>query len=212
MSIIDKFDVHGFFYNQNDLKFRRFLEIKRKGVVVMENDLNVIMMNPGSSKPKKIDENTSLDYLDKFVEAHPDTTQSQIMRIMEECNFNYTKIVNLSDIRNTNSNSFYKMLSNELKESEHSIFQETNKHLLESYLNPNAIFLLAWGVDKKLQNLSKLALTVLTELWRTEIIKVGIEHPTNKYGYYHPLPKTQQSQKKWIDEISKKITNLQLTD
>jgi Protein of unknown function (DUF1643). len=206
--MIDKFDVQGFFYNQKGLKFRRFLDIKRKGMNSRESDLNVIMMNPGSSKPKGIDENLSLDYLDRFVEAHPDNTQSQIMKIMEKCKFNYAKIVNLSDIRNTNSNNFYKMLSDELKETEHSIFHESNRHLLKSYLNPNAIFILAWGVDNKLQCLSELALNVLTELWGTEIIKVGLKHSTNKHGYYHPLPKTQQSQKDWIERMSKKIESL----
>lgn len=210
--MVNNFDIQGFFYNQEELKFRRFLDIKRKGIDSQESDLNVIMMNPGSSKPKKIDENISLDYLDKFVEAHPDTTQSQIMKIMEKCNFNHARIVNLSDIRNTNSNNFYKMLSNELKELEHSIFHEGNRHFLKSYLNPNAMFILAWGVDKNLQYLSKLALGVLNELWEIDIIKVGLEHPTNKYGYYHPLPKTQQSQKDWVDKMSEKIKILQSID
>jgi hypothetical protein len=202
--MIEKFNVQGFFYNQDDLKFRRFLEIKRKNVDTNENDLSVIMMNPGSSRPKNLNESIADSYFDKFVEAHPDSTQSQIMKIMDNCGFNYAKIVNLSDIRNTNSTNFYKMLDNELKNHEHSIFSEKNKHLIKDYLNPKSVFIFAWGVDKKLENLAKQALQVLIDFFGNDICKVYLEH-SNKYGYYHPLPKTTKSQKEWVEKITNKI-------
>ena len=123
----ENFEVLAYFYNENDFKFRRYLEIHRKGTNQIENDLNVIMMNPGSSKPKDIDEQKSNDFLDKFVVAHPDPTQYQIMKVMDNCNFNFAKIINLSDIRNSSSNSFYEMIKkNELKEINHSIFNDAN--------------------------------------------------------------------------------------
>src|SRR5690554_6743756 len=96
----DNFEVTAYFYNSNNFKFRRYLEIKRKNYLDDKNDLNVIMMNPGSSKPKNIDEKVNFDFLNKFVVAHPDPTQFQIMKIMDNCNLNYAKIINLSDVRN----------------------------------------------------------------------------------------------------------------
>ena len=54
----EDFEVKALFYNFNNLKFRRYLEIRRKDSTETENDLTVIMMNPGSSKPKDIDEKT----------------------------------------------------------------------------------------------------------------------------------------------------------
>lgn len=206
--MLNKFRVDGLFYNQNLLKFRKCLEIKRKGVELTESDLTVVMMNPGSSRPKDVDETLATDYLNHFVPAHPDATQSQIMRIMDNCNLNYAKIINLSDIRTTDSNKFYKMINNELKDIEHSIFLEKNRDFLKAYLNPDSIFLLAWGVDKHLTNLAKLAIEMLNSLWEKEIIITGCKHPNNLYGYYHPLPKKNQDQKEWVNKVSNKISLL----
>lgn len=202
----NKFEVNGLFYNQGHLRFRKCLEIKRKGVELTENDLTVVMMNPGSSRPKDVDESIETEYLNRFVAAHPDATQSQIMRIMDNCNLNYAKIINLSDIRTTDSKRFYKMINNELKDVEHSIFLEKNRDFLKAYLNPDSIFLLAWGVDKHLTSLAKLAIEMLNSLWKKEIIITGYKHSNNLYGYYHPLPKKNQDQKEWVDKVSNKIS------
>ena len=217
--IIGKFDVQGYFYKHDNLIFRRFLEIKKKTIDIKENDLSMIMMNPGSSKPKNIiDENDikSWDgYLDKFVEAQPDETQIQIMKIMENCKFNYAKIINLSDIRIAKSDFFYLMLEKCLsgncllgncsKKYDHSIFSEKNRRFLENYLSAKSIFILAWGVDKILNDLSKQALTVLEEMYGKNIKKIGNRHEKIKNGYYHPFPPRESEQIKWFNEISNKI-------
>jgi|SRR5690606_26546717 len=201
----EDFEVLAYFYNDKGFKYRRYLEIRRIGTFQTENDLNVIMMNPGSSKPKEINEQITDDFLNKFVIAHPDPTQYQIMRVMDNCNLNFAKIVNLSDIRNGSSNSFYKMLANELKEINHSIFNEQNSQFLINYLNPKSIFILGWGVNKNLNNLSKLAVDKIEKIFGKDLKLCGLNHPKNAYGYYHPLPRTKKQQIDWVNKITEQI-------
>lgn len=136
----ENFEVSAFFYNGNNNKngFRRYLEIKRKNTAVTENDLNIIMMNPGFSNPK----NSNLEYLNRLVEANPDTTQYQIMRVMDKCNLDFVKAINLSDIRESKSQFFYKFLETELSEN-YPIFSDINEDVLNNYLNPKSIFVFA---------------------------------------------------------------------
>ena len=207
------FDAEGYFYNKDGFQFRKFLDIKRrcdttnKDVPIEKNDLSVVMMNPGSSRPRDVDENTCTDYLDKFVEAHPDATQYQIMRVMENCGYNYAKIVNLSDIRCADSDDFFRMLANELVNIDHSIFSEANRHHLKTNLNSQSLFILAWGVDIKLRGLAQQALGVLnsTDFWGESLKKIGIPHTKEVYAYYHPLPPNYNEQVEWVKKITAKI-------
>ena len=43
------FDISGLFYEKNNLKFRKYLNIKKKKSTLLYPDLMIIMMNPGSS-------------------------------------------------------------------------------------------------------------------------------------------------------------------
>jgi hypothetical protein len=61
----------------------------------------VIMMNPGSSKPHRWYENNTKESL-----AIPDNTQSQIMKV-QNCNLQYARVLNLSDLREAKSSIFY---------------------------------------------------------------------------------------------------------
>ena len=197
------FNLQGFFYIQGELRFRRYLEIKRKNVILAKNDLSVIMMNPGSSKPKSIDENSFTDCFNKFIKAEPDTTLMQIMRVMENCNFNYAKIVNLSDVRTTKSTDFFKLLKSDLKNNiDHSIFFDPDKYDLKNYLNQQSVFIYAWGVDERLKKIARQALEVLYTYGSK---KIGIPHSINQYGYYHPLPRGKEKQIKWVDTITRMI-------
>jgi hypothetical protein len=203
----DIFDIQGYFYNIDELKFRRFIEIKRKGINLEKNDLSLVMMNPGSSRPKHYDEINNFEYLNNFVEAFSDETIEQIMRIMDNNNLNYAKIVNLSDIRNAKSEIFYEMLNTVLQNYDHSIFSETNKHFLSNYLNSQSLFIFAWGVDTRLNNLSTQAIKVIKEMYGNNIVTIGIKHKKNLNGYYHALPQKQLDQIIWVENISDMIRN-----
>ncbi|MBS1782827.1 MAG: DUF1643 domain-containing protein [Bacteroidetes bacterium] len=203
----DDFDVSAYFYNKGVLKFRRYLEIKRKSFSGINNDLSIIMMNPGSSKPKDLDEGTNSKFLNKFVTAHPDPTQIQIMKVMEICNFNYAKVINLSDVRSANSNDFYKLLTEKLTNVNHSIFQDINEYYLLNYLNVESKFILAWGVNSKLNTLAKAALNKIGKITSGSTQIFGLSHESNPFGYYHPLPKNKLQQDNWIAQMTLSIKN-----
>lgn len=203
--IKEKFEVKGYFYNVDKLKFRRYLEIKKIGTKKNKNDISIIMMNPGSSEPKNIDEDKNSDFLDRFVIAHPDPTQNQIMEVMENCGFEYAKIINLSDVRNGNSKLFYELLDKDLKGKVHSIF--SNEDCIKGYLNPNSAFLFAWGVNHKLKELSQNALNQIEKLFGKDLKIHGLKHSKNSVGYYHPFPRTKTAQDNWVINITKQIKN-----
>ena len=197
----NEFSVEGYFYNLGELKFRRFLEIKRLNDDTKENDLNVIMMFPGKCSPED-DENNPAN-LNGLVPASLDGTIKQIMRVMNNCNFNYTKIINLSDIRivGPNQDKFFKMLDNELQCVDHSIFSENNREHVRDFLNPDSLFFLAWGVDERLKDLAEQALKVLHQFWGANIIKTGWKNKKNNFGYKHPNQWKEVDKIEWVYKV-----------
>lgn len=111
-------EVVGLFYELDGYRLRKYLDIKRVGIVLDEPDLMVVIMNPGSSFPLDgIDNNTVPS------EAEPDATQQQIMKVMDAAGFDYARILNLSDFRTSDSSELYRLLkSDECSLVEHSIF------------------------------------------------------------------------------------------
>lgn len=200
------FEYKALFYNDDKYKYRRYLEIKHKEYRG-ESDLTVVMVNPGSSKPKDIDETNTSEFLNKFVEVHPDPTQDQIRKIMDACKYNYAKVINLSDIRDGSSTSFYKKLHSDLSLQNHSIFSDSNEIYLKDYISPKSTFLFCWGVNKKLNSLTNLALFRTKKLFGENKKIYGLKHSKNQLGYYHPLPRTSELQKKWIEDIITQIKN-----
>ena len=96
------------------------------------------------------------------------------------------------------------MLLDELKDINHSIFDDSNNKYLNKYLNLNSKFILGWGVNKKLSKLSEKALKKLEEL---NIDIIGLRHPNNKKGFYHPLQKKKKKQLEWVEKITEQIKN-----
>lgn len=191
----ENYTIKGWYYKKGELEFRKYLEIKKIGCEKISNDLTVIMMNPGSSKPKSDSEN----FLDKFVEATPDPTQKQIKAVMEECGFEYAKIINLSDLREPKSKIFYDKIRGGIQ---NSIFENTDS--LSEYLSVESTFIFAWGVNYNLKNLAENALKKIEEDFGKNIKKVGKQHE-NKFGYYHPYPRKKSDKENWITEICKQI-------
>ena len=113
-----KYQVFGHFYDlticDTTLNCRNTLEIRRNKTLEEIPDIIVIMMNPGSSKPldeKHVVKNYRFEgYLKEknftLIPTKPDSAQYQIMRLMELNNWNFVRILNLSDLRNGNSSNF----------------------------------------------------------------------------------------------------------
>ena len=166
------------------IKFRNVLEIKRIGINASTNsDLIVIMMNPGSSSPKLLDwrdtpiytpkQICTLQYKTKMVDATPDKTQYQIMRIMKAKRLKFARVINLSDKIEANSSIFLKWLTSMKKKSQndfyssyfsHSIFWIDRIEELQSWFEKRkdkSPILLAWGADSRLKTLAGMCNNVI---------------------------------------------------
>lgn len=207
------FDVYGHFYNlrlsKSVLKCRSVLEIKRKGKSSELPDIIVIMMNPGSSvpldksyKPKTFSKE---DYnklkAKEIIPTHPDNAQYQIMRLMETNNWNFVRILNLSDLRNGNSGKFQTEFRNAAmldKTNPHCItHNERKEELIESINSKSNKVIAAWG---EIAELNQSAQTIL----KLEKKIIGIRKgETSNFRYASPYMKSQKID--WLTQIQKEI-------
>lgn len=192
-----KFKVKGLFYESNGYKLRKYLDIKRDGVALNDPDLMVVMMNPGSSYPLDgIDDNSVPS------EAEPDTTQQQIMKVMDAAAFNYARILNLSDLRAPDSNELYRFLKSEESSAvEHSIFSPNRKSELAQLFVNGVPVIFGWGVNQALIPLAKQAIEALCISTPLGILKAN-----TRYSYYHPLPRIYAKQLEWVQHVTSQIS------
>lgn len=192
----ENFKITGLFHKQNGYRFRKFLNIKKINSDQLRPDLMVVMMNPGSSKP--IDENQS-DSVE--TEAIPDKTQDQIMRIMENCKFEFARILDLSDLREPKSSVFYEKIEELEKQNiSHSIFDINRIADYEELFVKNIPVIFAWGVSEKLHELASIAINRIGETKQ-----IGLKKSEYKYAYYHPLPQNYTKQREWVERITEMI-------
>lgn len=192
----EKYTVTGFFYELNGYKFRKFLNIKRNYNAFKKPDLMVIMMNPGSSRPLNGIENNTCE-----TDAIPDNTQNQIMRVMENCNLYYARILNLSDLREPKSSVLYTKLAElERNNISHSIFDDKRKNDFDTLFVRNVPVIFAWGVNKKLEALATKAVGRIADSNPIGIKKNGFD-----FAYYHPLPQIYSKQIEWVESVTKMI-------
>ncbi len=193
-----QFKVTGFFYQLSKYKCRKYLDIKRVGSNKRKPELMVVMMNPGSSYPLDgIDNNTSPS------QAQPDSTQAQIMKVMNAAAINYARILNLSDLRTPDSDALYKFIkSNASKSVAHSIFASSRKAELNKLFIKNVPVIFGWGVNPALIPLAKQAIDSLA-------IKqpLGLQKAASTYSYYHPLPRVYAKQIQWVEDIACQLTS-----
>ncbi|MCK9335810.1 MAG: hypothetical protein M0Q99_10935 [Candidatus Cloacimonetes bacterium] len=150
-----------------------------------------IMMNPGCSRP--LCDKQSPTYKKKsiptkdwqLVETIPDDTQYQLMRLMIRYELKYIRVINLTDVRNTDSKSLKPFLK-EYSDNHHSIFSIFRELELHNILNsnPNAPIIAAWGVYDWLMDL-------IDPCWDSinDRIIVGYKKDSSEKLYYHPLPR-----------------------
>lgn len=187
------FNITGYYYQIKEHTFRKFLNIKKKNTKLQKPDIMIVMMNPGGSQPKNGNHNGCTE-----TEAVPDRTQDQVMKVLQNCNFEYARILNLSDYCHTESNEFYKMIPKLHAENiPHSIFDDTRKNDFNKLWVPNIPVIYAWGVDTKLKPLALKAI-------KTCNIQnpYGHQKPNFPWAYYHPLPPNTHKQKEWVQKIS----------
>ncbi|MBC8059341.1 MAG: DUF1643 domain-containing protein [Clostridiaceae bacterium] len=181
-------------------------------------DAVFIMMNPGSGKPMKVYKQqcksinqVKTGELDKIqlVETDPDDTQYQVMRVMRIMEWKYVRVINLSDYRNPQSESFYPMIKESMpydSEFIHSIFSKERNQEINNIFKAEDKFKLiaAWGVNTKLNKLIKLTLENNNLIGRVGNNKATYKRKKQFY-YYHPLPKNLLKQPLWLKEIIERL-------
>ena len=192
----EAFEIRGCFYELDGLKCRKFLNIKRRHSYLESPDIVVVMMNPGNSRP--------LDGLyggNKESEALPDRTQMQIMRLMNNCELSYCRILNLTDIQETQSSVLYKiLLKRKTKKMAHSIFDVRRQDEFNELYPKGARAVFAWGVDGALTELAQQALDRIGTQ-----NALGLQKGDIQTAYYHPLPPSYYKQQAWIDRMTEQI-------
>ena len=196
---MEDFKFTGLFYTQGKDKFRKYLSIKLQSTNKTIPDLMVVMMNPGSSSPLNGIDNENIE-----TELKIDKTQNQIKAVMEACNFEYARVLNLSDFRDPKSQSFYNQIPRLNKNSNHSIFSPFRQEDFNSLFIPNVPTILAWGVNTKLKELANQAFNKISKN-TIEIFYLAKEF--NKCSFYHPLPRSVSKQEEWVISISKLINS-----
>ncbi len=165
----------------------------RVGAKLEEPDLMVVMMNPGSSYPLDGNDNNCIPSV-----ANPDTTQQQIMKVMDAALFNYARILNLSDLRTPDSSKFCRFLKSEESSTvEHSIFSPNRKFELAQLFVNGVPVIYGWGVNQSLIPLAKQAIETLCIS-----SPLGILKPNTRYSYYHPLPRIYAKQLEWVQHVT----------
>lgn len=215
-----KFDVFGHFYSvqvapNRLVECRSVLEIvdrdhAPKMSATISNrrpDAVFIMMNPGSSRPlteinNRIHAKAIHELPISLVPTKPDTTQYQVMRLMHYCEWRHVRVLNLSDLRCSKSNEFFrqfKALEAELSFDAHSVFSDRRKDELALKLTKHQAVpvIRAWGVSEALDPLIERCTSKLAKA----MIVMGLmkEGTTNKY--LHPLPSLQRQQVEWINRM-----------
>ena len=193
----NQFKITGLYYEELGFKFRKYLDIKQIDSSLVTPDLMVVMMNPGSSRPVDGIQNNTKASL-----AIPDNTQSQIMKVILNCNLQFARILNLSDLREAKSGVFInKIIELENKGISHSIFDENRQDDFNQLWVNNVPVIFGWGVNDYLKPLALKAMTTCNAS-----NPFGILKPTTNWAYFHPLPPVYSKQQDWVKEITDQIS------
>lgn len=215
----EMFDVKGHFYK---LSIGDELLNCRSSLKIISKDLRIdnrnrpeavfIMMNPGSSKPADnnylipsftLDEIYSPIWDKKYVPTRPDNAQYQIMRLMILNNWDYVKVINLSDLRNGNSNEF----SNDFNDA--TMLNPSNPHCIthpdrrvelkeELRVKTNGVTIAAWGNVEVLRDSATYVLENVRNIY-------GIE--SDFPWYKHASPQKYTHKLEWLNGINTIINN-----
>jgi len=170
-------------------------------------DAVFIMMNPGSSRPLvDVGNHIHADAIEglhvSLVPTKPDTTQYQVMRLMQYCEWRHVRVLNLSDLRCSKSPEFFKQFKHLEEEAEfdsHSIFSDRRRNELAVKLSKHGGIpvIRAWGLSEKLEPLIERCIPAIKK--HKMIRGLMKEGTTNKY--LHPLPSLQRQKLLWVNQM-----------
>ena len=201
-----KFNYQASFYSKNEKIYSNILQIQ--SVYYKEQktiDAVVIMMNPGSRKPTKSNENILSDQISNLmVDCIPDETQYQIARLMELSKWKKVTVINLLDFCESKSTKVYQKYQNNLPSS--SIFSDPRMEELNSIfnqLNKSKNVIIGWGVSSDLNQIKSKALDFIKS---KNLTPIGWK---NKYDdFYHPWPsQNDEIRKNWVAKVYDLLNN-----
>lgn len=192
------------------LKTDKFTAASPQEVEALCSNALIIMMNPGSSRPLSPAHkdniiaagaiNTTLA-IQQLVPTVPDTTQYQIMRLMAVRNWHHVRIVNLSDLRNADSNDFLKEISCLEKMSDgttHSIFSFERRSEWKHRLSMNRGPVIAgWGQSPRLAGLPE---RCVQSMGKHTLI--GVRTAGHPLRFAHPSPRNHSHKLRWLSEMA----------
>ena len=175
-------------------------------------------MNPGSCQPT--DEAYEFPYYNAdlskipLIQAKPDPTQYQIMRLMERMKWNMIYIVNLSDLCAGNIDEFKRHLNDfeTSRDDSHSIFSSSREGTIKSLVSERTKVIAGWGTKSFIKEKASYALSLISKHGKV----YGLPHKAVPY-YYHPYPMVQHKCIKWLDDMCEalkeegKLENVQFT-
>ena len=177
-------------------------------------DAVFVMLNPGASRPADGQERDDVidpctiqgDARDHLVATCPDDTQLAIERVMSCKGFDHVRVINMFDIRDTDSRSLAKLVRDlhsgtnglpdvpEMKSC--SIFSSERRRELRCRLNVrNPVIVAAWTTSRDLIPFFKKCYGVLEEL--DGRLQIHGWQPPDERLYYHPSRKKN----KWAEHI-----------
>lgn len=194
------YEVKASFYKKNDVTFRNYADIIRKGYKEDKIDAYIIMMNPGSCKPINDEDlkNSSSPESAIYIDAKNDRAQKRVMQLMDNTNFNKVRILNLFDCKEPKSSKAAQMANEDYRFSI-NIFSHARKDELNKLTKDNVPYIVAYGLNG-LVAFKKLALEFLANK------KVyGIKKDNNDLLYYYLSPFKEIDAQKIITEIVSQI-------
>ncbi|MCK4565214.1 MAG: hypothetical protein KAU94_11135 [Verrucomicrobia bacterium] len=217
-----RFTCYGHFYelvmmNGERARCRSVLEIVDRSIdqehpsdiSLMEPNVVVVMMNPGSSHPKDIYHiDGEIEYPQsggsmrkELVLTQPDNTQYQIMRIAVAKGWGHIRVLNLSDLRDPKSGSFLQRveaLSEIMGGRMHSLFcKERAAECTHSLVRKSGTpIMLGWGQDV---GLVPMAEQCLKRIGGEPVCTVASDvHPLLNA---HPSPMLQSKKLLWLESM-----------
>ncbi|MCK5879817.1 MAG: DUF1643 domain-containing protein [Holophagae bacterium] len=191
------------------LKTDKFITTPPQEIEALASDTLVIMMNPGSSRPLSAahkDNMTASGTIgitlkdQPLVPTVPDTTQYQIMRLMAIQGWHHARVVNLSDLRNADSNSFLHEISHLEKMSggtAHSVFSIERRREWNLRLSMNQGPVIAgWGQSPRLAGLAEHCVHSMGENRL-----VGVQAAGHPLRFAHPSPRNHTYKLRWLSQM-----------
>ena len=178
-----------------------------------EPDAYVVMENPGGSESLEISSGHidgplyfSSDlhlarriYNTVLTRAKPDRTQYQVMRLMDFYQWNYVRVLNLSDIRTTSSTQLIDLVTQQ-NDNYHCIFSEIRNEELTNRIPSTSVkpVIAAWGANDGLRDLANLAMSKLPDHIR------GLQG-NQPFKFLHPLPRKYGEPRKWLKRFLNEV-------